>query len=129
GHGFINATCTLNTWHSIAAQLYTQKADFFKPSFPVAPLYYLIESVSANPTGPLHFGHGRGGIIADVLGRVLQFLGHTVTKEFYINDAGSQIEKLGLSFKMRCLQAAGKNASLPEDGYHGTYLIDMAQKA
>src|SRR4030095_9836534 len=82
--------------------------------------------VSANPTGPLHFGHGRGGIIGDVLGNVLKFVGHDVTKEFYINDAGNQIQKLGESFKIRCLNAAGITASIAQDGYHGEYLIELA---
>src|SRR5581483_8160338 len=86
-----------------------------------------LEFVSANPTGPLHFGHGRGAIIGDVLANVLRFMGHTVTKEFYINDAGNQIQKLGESFKIRCQQAAGIQAELPEDGYHGEYLLELAQ--
>ena len=68
---------------------------FFKPT-KAASKKINIEFVSANPTGPLHFGHGRGGIIGDVLGNVLSFFGQHVTKEFYINDAGAQIKKLGI---------------------------------
>lgn len=84
--------------------------------------------MSANPTGPLHVGHGRGGIIGDVLSKILSFIGHNVVKEFYVNDAGSQILKLGLSFKARCLQVAGHDAPLPEEGYQGEYLIALAQE-
>ena len=104
-----------------------KKRSFFKPDTLEKKYNYSLEFVSANPTGPLHFGHGRGGIIGDVLGNVLRFVGHNVTKEFYINDAGNQIQKLGESFKVRCLQAAGMDATIPEDGYHGEYLIDLAQ--
>ncbi|MCK5632318.1 arginine--tRNA ligase, partial [bacterium] len=87
------------------------------------------EFVSANPTGPLHLGHGRGGIIGDVLANILKFIGHDATKEFYINDAGAQIQKLGKSFKIRCQQATGKNIPMPEDGYQGEYLINLANEA
>lgn len=89
---------------------------------------YLVEFVSANPTGPLHLGHGRNGIIGDVLSNVLKFLGYETVKEFYINDAGSQIEKLGQCFKVRCQQELGIKVELPEDGYKGRYLIDLAKE-
>ena len=74
-------------------------------------------------------GHGRGGILGDVLGNILKFLGHHVTKEFYINDAGAQIQKLGNSFKIRCQQALGIEAEMPEDGYQGEYLVELAHDA
>ena len=61
--------------------------------------------MSANPTGPLHFGHGRNGILGDTIATILEFLGHDVTREFYINDAGAQITKLGNSLRVRYLQA------------------------
>ena len=75
-------------------QLTMEGAEFFKLDPGLPKIGYSIEFVSANPTGPLHIGHGRGGIIGDVLGRILTFLGHRVTKEFYINDAGAQMQKL-----------------------------------
>jgi arginyl-tRNA synthetase len=127
GPGFINMYFTQDTFKLIAKELYEQKEAFFKPDSLEKKYNYSIEFVSANPTGPLHFGHGRGGIIGDVLGNVLRFVGHDVTKEFYINDAGNQIQKLGESFKIRCLQASGMDATIPEDGYHGEYLTDLAQ--
>ena len=65
----------------------------------------------------MHLGHGRGAIIGDILARILLFLGHDVTKEFYINDAGNQVRLLGLSFKARCFQVLGKALEIPEGGY------------
>ncbi len=91
-------------------------------------LNYNVEFVSANPTGPLHIGHGRGGVIGDVLVRVLRARGHQATAEFYINDAGSQIEKLGSSLYIRCQQLCGQAVDLPEGSYHGEYLLKMARE-
>jgi len=127
GPGFINIYFKQETFKLLAKELYQQKEAFFKPDSLDKKYNFSLEFVSANPTGPLHFGHGRGGIIGDVLGNVLRFLGHNVTKEFYINDAGNQIQKLGESFKIRCLQAAGMDVVMPEDGYHGQYLCELAQ--
>ncbi|HEX4068833.1 MAG TPA: arginine--tRNA ligase, partial [Candidatus Babeliales bacterium] len=126
GPGFINLYFKPQLFKLLACELYEQKDEFFRPDELEKKYNISLEFVSANPTGPLHFGHGRGGIIGDVLGNVLRFVGHNVTKEFYINDAGNQIQKLGESFKVRCLQAAGMDATVPEDGYHGQYLADLA---
>ncbi|MEI7580715.1 MAG: arginine--tRNA ligase, partial [bacterium] len=98
------------------------------PSPPQQTPSYLIEFVSANPTGPLHLGHGRNAIIGSVLERVLTFAGNTVHTEFYINDAGVQMNKLGASLKARCLQNLGHAAEIPEEGYHGEYLITLAEE-
>ncbi len=127
GPGFLNFFLTQQAIDILAKQLFEQKESFFKNKN-INKHNISLEFVSANPTGPLHFGHGRGGIIGDVLGNVLRFLGHNVTKEFYINDAGRQIKKLGDSFKIRCIQAAGKDAELPEDAYYGEYLIELANQ-
>jgi arginyl-tRNA synthetase len=127
GPGFLNFFLTQKTINTLAQHLAEQKETFFK-SENIKKHNISVEFVSANPTGPLHFGHGRGGIIGDVLGNILRFLGHNVTKEFYINDAGKQIQKLGKSLKIRCMQVAGKDAELPEDAYHGEYLIELAQQ-
>jgi len=104
GPGFINIYLTEETISLVAKELFEQKESFFKPDNLEKKYNYSLEFVSANPTGPLHFGHGRGGIIGDVLGNLLGFIGHNVTKEFYVNDAGSQIYKLGESFKIRCFR-------------------------
>jgi len=86
-----------------------------------------VEFVSANPTGPLHVGHGRGAALGDGIAALLEWTGHAVTREFYINDAGTQIEKLAQSLWARLQQAAGRAAEIPEGGYHGRYLEEMAQ--
>ncbi|HZW61552.1 MAG TPA: arginine--tRNA ligase [Candidatus Babeliales bacterium] len=127
GPGFINIYLTPQAFQILALDLYESRENFFKLN-PTAPRYhYNIEFVSANPTGPLHLGHGRGGIIGDVLGNIMVFLGHKATKEFYINDAGVQIYKLGQSLKIRCQQELGIEIGLPEDSYRGEYLIDLAK--
>ncbi len=128
GPGFINIFLTAEAFKELALQLTLLGDAFFRLDAHLPRLGYSIEFVSANPTGPLHIGHGRGGIIGDVLGRILTFLGHKVTKEFYINDAGSQMQKLGTAFKIRCQQQAGIAVELPEDAYHGEYLITLAQE-
>ena len=131
GPGFLNFFLTKTAYIELVKDLYEQKETFFKQSLNnnFKPQNYNIEFVSANPTGPLHLGHGRGGIIGDVFGNILKFLGHNVTKEFYINDAGNQINKLGMSFKIRCQQVLGESAELPEDAYHGEYLVNLANEA
>ncbi len=127
GPGFLNIYLTTNSFQSLAINLFEQKAAFFKPETNPGANRICIEFVSANPTGPLHFGHGRGGIIGDVLTSVLRFIGHHADAEFYINDAGAQIVKLGNSLKIRCQQATGMDIPLPEDAYHGEYLLPLAQ--
>jgi arginyl-tRNA synthetase len=85
-----------------------------------------VEFVSANPTGPLHVGHGRGAALGDGIAALLAWTGHAVTREFYINDAGVQIGKLAQSLWARIQQAAGREFPIPEGGYHGDYLKEMA---
>lgn len=128
GPGFLNFFLTTDAYQTIARELFAQKEAFFKLNAQEPKKNYSVEFVSANPTGPLHLGHGRGGIIGDVLGNILRFVGHRVTKEFYINDAGLQIKKLGLSLKIRCQQLLGASVELPEEAYHGEYLIELAKE-
>ncbi len=85
-----------------------------------------VEFVSANPTGPLHVGHGRGAALGDGIASLLEWTGHAVTREFYVNDAGTQIDKLARSLWARVQQAVGRPADIPEGGYHGEYLIELA---
>jgi arginyl-tRNA synthetase len=87
-----------------------------------------VEFVSANPTGPLHVGHGRGAAVGDAIARLLEFSGHTVLREFYVNDAGAQIGKLVESIEARYRQAEGDDAPIPEGGYHGEYVTDLARE-
>ncbi len=128
GPGFINITLAPQAWASLVQQISTSPAAFFKAETKQQPHSYLIEYVSANPTGPLHLGHGRNAIIGDILARVLRFIGHDVTTEFYINDAGAQMQKLGASLKVRCIELLGGTAEIPEEGYHGQYLIEIAEE-
>jgi arginyl-tRNA synthetase len=85
-----------------------------------------VEFVSANPTGPLHVGHGRGAALGDAIASLLEWNGYTVTREFYVNDAGTQIDKLARSLWARVQQQAGRTAEVPEGGYRGDYLIELA---
>lgn len=87
-----------------------------------------IEFVSANPTGILHLGHGRGATYGDNLARIMTFTGYNVTKEYYVNDAGNQMNNLGISIKVRYQNLYNIDATLPEDGYHGQEIIDIAKK-
>ena len=87
-----------------------------------------IEFVSANPTGPLHVGHGRGAAVGDTLARLLKGTGHDVHSEYYVNDAGAQIEKLVDSIRARFLELRGEPAQIPEGGYHGEYVIELARE-
>ncbi len=87
-----------------------------------------VEFVSANPTGPLHVGHGRGAAVGDVLASLLEAAGFTVHREYYINDVGTQMELLGRSTYSRYSQALGRDEPLPEDGYQGAYLADIARQ-
>jgi arginyl-tRNA synthetase len=86
-----------------------------------------VEFVSANPTGPLHVGHGRGAALGDAIAALLEATGHEVEREFYVNDAGLQIERLAASLWARVQQAAGREAEIPEGGYHGAYLEEQAR--
>ena len=87
-----------------------------------------IEYVSANPTGTLHIGHGRGAAYGDNLSRIMSFAGYDVTREYYINDAGNQMNNLGISIKERYKEVCGLTCNLPEDGYHGKEIIELAKQ-
>lgn len=128
GPGFINITLSPTAYSALLTELATQGNDFFKLS-PQEPHHnFSIEFVSANPTGPLHIGHGRNGIIGDTLARVTKFLGHKATSEFYINDAGNQMVILARSIRVRCSQELGQEVFVPEDMYHGAYITTIARE-
>lgn len=86
-----------------------------------------VEFVSANPTGPLHIGHARNAALGDALGRVLEAAGRKVEREYYFNDAGGQMDRFGASVEARYLQVVGLDAEVPEDGYHGEYVVEIAR--
>ncbi len=85
-----------------------------------------VEFVSANPTGPLHVGHGRGAALGDAIASLLEATGHEVVREYYVNDSGVQVRRLGESLWARVQQAVGRSAAIPENGYHGAYLEELA---
>tara|TARA_A100001037_G_scaffold186882_1_gene167361 strand:- start:30393 stop:32075 length:1683 start_codon:yes stop_codon:yes gene_type:complete len=87
-----------------------------------------IEFVSVNPTGPIHIGHARGAVLGSVLANILEVSGYDVSKEYYINDAGNQIEKFYQSVFVRYLQNKNISANMPEDGYEGKYILEIAQQ-
>jgi arginyl-tRNA synthetase len=87
-----------------------------------------LEFVSVNPTGPLHIGHGRGAVLGSTLANVLTASSYTVEKEFYVNDMGNQINNFGRSLYARYQQCLGKEAAVPPDGYHGNYMVDLAEE-
>jgi arginyl-tRNA synthetase len=119
GAGYLNFRFSPRFWQRCLAE--TEHPDYGHPS--AAPRRrVLIEFVSTNPTGPLHVGHGRGAVIGDVVARLLAAAGHEVTREYYVNDAGRQIETLGRSAYARLLEACGEHVGVPEDGYPGEYL-------
>jgi arginyl-tRNA synthetase len=87
-----------------------------------------VEFVSANPTGPLHVGHGRQAALGDAIATLLEWTGWKVSREFYYNDAGAQIANLAMSVLARIRQRAGREAAIPEGGYHGEYITELAQR-
>lgn len=93
-----------------------------------APLKVNVEFVSANPTGPLHVAHGRGAALGDCVASLLEWQGHAVTREFYVNDAGAQVQRLGESVWARVQQQRGRAAEVPEQGYHGNYVVELAAR-
>ncbi|MGE3618673.1 MAG: arginine--tRNA ligase, partial [Gemmatimonadales bacterium] len=125
GPGFINFWLAQDT---LADQLTAiiQAGPAYGRSAAATPMKVNVEFVSANPTGPLHVGHGRGAALGDGIAALLEWTGHAVTREFYINDAGVQIDKLARSLWARVQQAAGREADIPEGGYHGEYLLEAA---
>ena len=86
-----------------------------------------VEFVSANPTGPLHVAHGRGAALGDVIASLLEWTGHNTSREYYVNDAGVQIDRLAESLEARWLTLMGSPTPIPDGGYHGAYLVDMAR--
>jgi arginyl-tRNA synthetase len=126
GPGFINfwlASTQLATAHQ---RILDAGPDYGRSTWG-AGLKVNVEFVSANPTGPLHVGHGRGAALGDAIASLLEWTGHAVTREFYVNDAGVQIDKLAQSLWARIRQEAGYEAEIPEGGYHGEYLRDNAR--
>lgn len=127
GGGFVNFYIKREAFINELLRMHELGDEYFKPEI-TEKKYIQVEFVSANPTGPLHVGHGRGAAIGDSIARLLKFCGHRVEREYYINDAGLQMELLGRSVYVRYKQLLGMDDELPEDGYRGEYLVDIAKQ-
>lgn len=127
GPGFINFFLKKDAMTSIIKDVILEE-DHFGMSNYGQGIKYNVEYVSANPTGDLHLGHAKGAAVGDSICRIMSAAGYDVTREYYINDAGNQITNLALSLYARYLQAFGIEKELPEDGYHGKDIIQIAQK-
>jgi arginyl-tRNA synthetase len=125
GAGFINFWLSGDELAGAHARILAEGAAYGRSQFG-AGTKVNVEFVSANPTGPLHVGHGRGAALGDAVAALLEWTGHRVTREFYINDAGVQIDRLAQSLWARVQQAVGREAGIPEGGYHGEYLKENA---
>ncbi len=126
GPGFLNFTLRPAFWQSAAASI-LQEGQHYGACDLGQKQKVLIEFVSANPTGPLHIGHGRGAAVGDSLARILSFAGYEVSTEYYLNDAGRQMQILGQSVWLRYQQLCGREVSWPEDLYQGEYILDLAR--
>jgi arginyl-tRNA synthetase len=123
--GFINFRINPNKWYGVLSDIIRLRRNYGQ-NRTGNNQKVLVEFVSANPTGPLHLGHGRGAALGDTLCRILSFCGYDVTREFYINDAGQQIRILGESIFSRFRQMNDPDYPFPENGYHGEYILDLA---
>ena len=126
GPGFINFFFDNNCWYGVLDDITRLGKDYGKSRIG-AGRKVQVEFVSANPTGPLHIGHGRGAAIGDAVAAVLAATGCEVQREYYINDAGNQVTMLGRSVLLRLRELQGQVIEFPEDGYRGDYVRDIAQ--
>ncbi len=127
GPGFINFYLNVNAYQEIIQQILTQAENYGKQT-PAKSLRIHLEFVSANPTGPLHVGHGRGAAYGAALADLLTTAGHKVHKEYYVNDAGRQMHILALSVWLRYLALTGEDINFPSNAYQGDYVIDIAKQ-
>jgi arginyl-tRNA synthetase len=130
GPGFINFRMAPTYWHSELRRAAGEGDAFWLPRAwelrPGAKLKVEVEFLSANPTGPLTVGHGRNAVLGDAIARLYEAAGFNVTREYYFNDGGRQMKLLGESVRARYLQEHGREAALPEDGYQGEYIREIA---
>ncbi|MCH6562821.1 MAG: arginine--tRNA ligase [Myxococcales bacterium] len=125
GPGFINIFLAHARWHDLLIRILREQERFGFGGDPGERVQ--VEFVSANPTGPLTIGHGRNAVLGDAIVRLLEATGHEVTREYYFNDGGRQMRVLGESLRARYQQQLGREAELPEDGYQGEYLCEIAR--
>jgi arginyl-tRNA synthetase len=126
GPGFINLRLASQAWLDELAAI-AAMGDGYGRSEMGEGRKVNVEYVSANPTGPMHMGHCRGAVVGDALGSLLEWAGHQVTREYYVNDAGAQVDVLARSVHMRYLEALGQSITIPEGLYPGEYLVPVGQ--
>ena len=127
GPGFINFHLKTDVWHSVLKKIEEEGSRFGSSDIGKGEKV-MVEFVSANPTGPLHIGHGRGAAIGDALANILEFAGYGTEKEYYVNDVGNQIRNLGKSVYLRYLELLKQQVVFPEDLYKGEYIFDIAKE-
>ncbi len=127
GPGFINIRLTPAARQRVVREILAAR-DGYGRSKARSGERVLVEFVSANPTGPLHVGHGRQAALGDAIANLLEWQGAEVTREFYYNDAGQQIENLAVSVRARAHEILGESGAFPEDGYRGEYIRELAQR-
>ena len=125
GPGYLNIFVANGWWHAVIRKILEEGAAYGRATVGQGRRVQ-VEFVSANPTGPLHVGHGRGAALGDAIANLLQAAGYRVEREYYINDAGSQMRLLGESVRARHLEACGRPVQFPENGYHGEYIRELA---
>lgn len=126
GAGFINFFLSQKWFSEVVSSVLDEKEHYGETNLGQGKKL-MVEFVSANPTGPMHIGNARGGAIGDCLAAVLEKAGYNVTREFYVNDAGNQIEKFATSLEVRYLQMYYSKIEMPEDSYHGEDIIEHAK--
>lgn len=126
GPGFINLTLTDDTWRGELLAIHAAGEEYGR-SNRGAGVTVNIEYVSANPTGPMHMGHCRGAVVGDALASLLEFVGHRVIREYYVNDAGGQVDVLARSVHLRYREALGETIEIPEGLYPGDYLVPLGK--
>ncbi|HDY96816.1 hypothetical protein LCGC14_0250440 [marine sediment metagenome] len=124
GPGFLNLRLSAAVWQGVVGAVLGQGTDFGRGDLGQGRRVN-VEYVSANPTGPLHVGHTRGAVFGDALASLLDFAGFDVTREYYINDGGAQVDVLARSVYLRYLEAHGQEVAFPEGTYPGDYLVDV----
>ena len=128
GPGFINFRLTEAALQNVVATVRDQRAGFGRSTLPEdVPARVNLEYISANPTGPMHIGHGRWAALGDSMARVMRHAGYDVYEEFYVNDHGTQMDVFGNSIAVRYLQQLGHDVDMPEDCYGGAYVNDIAR--
>ncbi|MBX9860897.1 MAG: arginine--tRNA ligase [Sphingomonas sp.] len=126
GPGFINLTLGEDSWRSELRTITSEGADYGRVTR-AEPVTVNVEYVSANPTGPMHMGHCRGAVVGDALASLLEFSGNKVVREYYINDAGGQVDVLARSVHLRYREALGETIAIPEGLYPGDYLVPVGE--